>query len=173
MLLNNNHLHHISNNSLQFRSSNNRLVCTDYNSQSDHRLISFQINYISNEQTITTRNYDKANWDLFGKSLNRQTVIYNPKRKWGSKNLEQAATELDRAINKALKKACPEIKITIGKHTPKDPDWFQPETKKLSIPVKNCQKAYKNTKTLEARNRYQEARRKLKANIKINKQICN
>jgi hypothetical protein len=94
------------------------LVCTDYNSQSNHRLISFQLNYISNKQIITTINYDKANWDLFGKSLNRQTVIYNPKRKWGSKNLEQAATELDRAINKALKKACPEIKITIGKHTP-------------------------------------------------------
>jgi hypothetical protein len=50
------------------------LVCTDYNSQSDHRLISFQLNYISNEQIITTRNYDKANWDLFGKSLNRQIV---------------------------------------------------------------------------------------------------
>jgi hypothetical protein len=85
------------------------LVCTDYNSQSDHRLISFQLNYISNEQIIATRNYDKANWYLFGKSLNCQTVIYNPKRKWGSKNLEQAATELDRAINKALKIACPEI----------------------------------------------------------------
>jgi hypothetical protein len=51
----------------------------------------------------------------------------------GSKNLEQAATELDRAINKALKKACPEIKIIIGKHTPKDPDWFQPPDRKTDF----------------------------------------
>ena len=147
-------------------------VRTDYHSQSDHKLICYQIDYISNEQTITTRNYERANWDIFGRSLTHQTKTYNPNRRWGSKNLEQAALELDRAINKAVDKACPEIKITIGKHTPKDPDWYQPETKKLSMLVKKCQKAYNSSPSLETRASWQEARRSLKANIKTNKQTC-
>jgi ribonuclease HI len=162
----------ITNKTLEDRVSD-WLVNTEYHSFSDHRLITYDITYTSNEKTITCRNYSKANWDIFRESLIRQTKSYAPNPKWGSKRLDQAAAELDRTINKALNKACPEYQITIGKNTPKSPDWYQPETKKLSAIVGKCHKAYIKDRSVENRTRYQEAKKSLKINIKTNKKICS
>jgi hypothetical protein len=102
-------------------------------SESDHKRIEYTLDFDST-RTIESRNYHKANWVLFRALLARATNKIDSRPTWDGPRLDLEVEKLVKAINKALDKACPKKTITVGvnKSTNKL-DWYQPETKKLSI----------------------------------------
>jgi hypothetical protein len=108
-------------------------VVTDKKTFSDHKCIEFKLDFESSS-TIETRNYRKGNWELYGSILTRKTkdLKLDPNLIWDGHRLDLAAKMIENSINHALDKTCPKKSITVGADKPGSPEWFQPETRKLS-----------------------------------------
>jgi hypothetical protein len=138
-------------------------------SESDHKRIEYTLDFDST-RTIEARNYHKANWVLFRAFLARATNKIDSRPTWDGPRLDLEVEKLVKAIDKALDKACPKKTITVGvnKSTNKL-DWYQPETKKLSIQVKQYAFIYRDNQTDANRQRYKLAKKQLQSNIRANK----
>jgi hypothetical protein len=106
--------------------------------------------------------------------LARATKKLDSRPTWDGPRLDLEVEKLVKAIDKALDKACPKKTITLGvnKSTSKL-DWFQPETKKLSIQVKQYALIYRDNQTDINRQRYKLTKKQLQSNIRANKREAN
>jgi hypothetical protein len=144
---------------------------SNYATKSDHKLITFSIDFVST-QTYEARNYRKANWPLIKEVLTRSTKIIDPKTTWSRYKLDSYALELENSINKALDQGCPLKTTTISMKKSKTPEWFKPETAKLSKDVDKKSKRYRRNPTTGNKIIYKAAVKCLKYHIRANKTKC-
>ena len=80
---------------------------------SDHRRLEFEIKYKA-IITVVTRNFRKANWNIF-KSFLGKNRNWNPPCFWNKLVLDEEVDKYTHEIQKSLDVACPKRKININK----------------------------------------------------------
>jgi hypothetical protein len=138
---------------------------------SDHKRITYSLDF-DTTSSRESRDYSTANWGLFGAILTRKTHKLDPNPKWDKRRLDLAAEKIEIDIMNAVDKICPKKVKQVGLSKPGSPDWFTPETKKLSNIAKECIRLHRMHPTTETLLRHRDAKRKLQKNIRNNQKAC-
>ena len=115
----------------------NDWIVHDENYFSDHKLISFHLNFKA--QSYKSRNYKKANWSLFKKQLT--AVKWKTPKVWSTKTIETESKKLNDDIIKVLDEVCP---IKVKSFKTKSPTWWTTELHNLRTRVRNTQNEWRN-----------------------------
>ena len=83
---------------------------SDKNTFSDHKLITF-IFSSQKQEPVQTRNFEKANWHLFTKYLEK-SMVYTPPLGWSTETIKKEASKFNLELKMALDVACPLKTVT-------------------------------------------------------------
>jgi hypothetical protein len=139
---------------------------------SDHKRITYSLDF-DTTSSRESRDYRTANWGLLGAILTRKTHKLDSNPKWDKRRLDLAAEKIETDIKYALDKICPKKIKQVGLSKPGSPDWFTPETKKLSNIAKECIRLHRRNPTAATLLRHRNAKRQLQKNIRNNQKSCD
>ena len=137
---------------------------SDENMDSDHRLIEFKLDLVSQKKVIKARNFKKANWEKFRSLLNKHS--FTSKHYWTEADVELEAKKLESQITDALNIVAP---IKVIKFKNKDEIGHDPSIMDQSKKVKAAGKRYRKNPTMNNKEKLKEHRKKLKGLVKVYK----